>query len=98
VDVPLLDRPDGHHRRPHQTPPVGLSPVAAVCDRRRPQGRDAAPSGSHSRGFAAPSASPREPLCNFRQDDRICRIEAKRRKTAAGSPKGEQSESINRSF
>ena len=70
VDVPLLDRPDGYHRRSHQVPQVGLSPVAAVCDRRRPQGRDAAPSRSHSRG----SASPREPLCNFRQDDRISRI------------------------
>jgi hypothetical protein len=77
VDVYPLDRANLRHRRPHQTPPVGLSPVAAVCDRRRPQGRDAAPSGSHSCGSAAPSAPPRlrvNPLCNFRQDDRICRI------------------------
>jgi hypothetical protein len=63
VDVYSLDCANLRHRRAYQTPPVGLSPVAAVCDRRRPQGRD-----------AAPSASPREPLCNFRQDDRICRI------------------------
>jgi len=59
VDVYPLDRANLRHRRAHQTPPVGLSPVAAVCDRRRPQGRDAAPSGSHSRGSAAPSAPPR---------------------------------------
>ena len=38
-------------------PRVGLSSVAAVYDRRRPQGRDAAPSGSHSRGSAAPVPS-----------------------------------------
>ena len=32
----------------------------------------------------------------FRQEDRMCRIGAERRKTAAGSPKGERSESIYR--
>jgi hypothetical protein len=44
VDVYPLDCANLRHRRPHQTPPVGLSPVAAVCDRRRPQGRHTAPS------------------------------------------------------
>ena len=52
-------------QKPHTIPSTphrgsGVLPamvsVAAVCDRRRPQGRDAAPSGSHSRGSAAGSA------------------------------------------
>ena len=46
VDVYPLDCANLRHRRAHQTPPVGLSPVAAVCDRRRPQGRHTAPSAS----------------------------------------------------
>ena len=53
VDVYSLDRTVHLRFRRHQ---VSLIPVAAVCDRRRPQGRDAAPSGSHSRGSAAGSA------------------------------------------
>jgi hypothetical protein len=40
------------------------------------------------------SSGPRKLI--FRQEDRICRIGAERRKTAAGSPKGERSESICR--
>jgi hypothetical protein len=56
VDVYPLDCANLRHRCPHQTPQVGRSPVAAVCDRRRSQGRDAAPSGSQASG--AESAVP----------------------------------------
>jgi hypothetical protein len=62
VDVYPLDCANLRHRRPHQTPQVGLSPVAAVCDRRRPQGRDAAPSGPNKGAWASRPCRPKASL------------------------------------